>query len=207
MSICKAEPAKKLFRAQRTRTIDKDDKELFQYQASADDKISAPSDAGSNQKFKMEGLAQRTIGSENNSNQLPYDITEAPPINGREYFSAATDKLAKEKSARAASYRSMTYPVASSNDINTGGRIGMDRAQEREVLPRRDPGGSIRHSNHNSDITREERQAAISRQQVTNITKMFDKKMKFTGEIGNGNVSLDKTVLRVSLNLPGYRGI
>jgi hypothetical protein len=68
-------------RAQRTRKIDRDDKKLFPYQASADDKISAPSDAGSDQKVKMEGLAQRTIGSENNSNQLPTHITEQPPIN------------------------------------------------------------------------------------------------------------------------------
>jgi hypothetical protein len=37
-------------RAQRTGTIDSDDKKLFQYQASADDKISAPSDTGSDQK-------------------------------------------------------------------------------------------------------------------------------------------------------------
>jgi hypothetical protein len=85
----------------------------------------------------------------------------------------------------------MSSPVASLNDNNTGGRIGMDRAQEREVLTRRDPGGSIRHSAQNSDITREQRQAAISRQQVTNITKIIDKKMKFTGDIGNGNVPLD----------------
>jgi hypothetical protein len=54
--------SKETYRAQRTRTIDRDDKKLFLYQASADDKISAPSDAGSDQKVKMEGLAQRTIG-------------------------------------------------------------------------------------------------------------------------------------------------
>jgi hypothetical protein len=29
---------------------------------------------------------------------------------------------------------------------------------------------------------------------VTNITKVFAKKMKFTGEIGNGNVPLDQTI-------------
>jgi hypothetical protein len=34
-----------MYRAQRTRNIDRDDKIFFQYQASADDKISAPSDA------------------------------------------------------------------------------------------------------------------------------------------------------------------
>jgi hypothetical protein len=142
----------------------------------------------------MEGLDQRTVGSEYNSNQLPTHITEPPPINGREYFSAAADKLAKENSARNASYRGMSSPVASENDNNMGGSVGTDRAQESEVLTRRDPGGSIRHRAHNSDITREERQAAISRQQVTNITKMFDKKMRFTGEIGNGNVPRDQTI-------------
>jgi hypothetical protein len=71
----------------------------------------------------------------------------------------------------------------------------MDRAQESEVLTRRDPGGSIRHTAQNSDITRKERRAALSRQQVTNITKkMFDKKMRFTGEIANGNVPLDQII-------------
>jgi hypothetical protein len=45
----------------------------------------------------MEGLAQRAIGSENNINQIPTHITEPTPINGREYFSAAADKLAKRK--------------------------------------------------------------------------------------------------------------
>jgi hypothetical protein len=81
------------YRAQRTRTIDRDDKKLFLYQASADDKTSTPRDAGSDQKVKMEGLAQRTIESENSSNQLPTHITEPSPINGREYFSAAAHKL------------------------------------------------------------------------------------------------------------------
>jgi hypothetical protein len=88
----------------------------------------------------------------------------------------------------------MSSPVASANDNNTGERVGMDRAQESEVLTRRDPCASIRHSAQNSDHTREERKAAISRQQVTNIAKMFDKKMKFTGEICNGNVPLDQTI-------------
>jgi hypothetical protein len=122
------------YRAQRTRTIDRDDKKSFLYQASADDKTSAPSDAGSDQKVKIECLAQRTIGSENNINHIPTHITEPPPINGREYFSAAGDKPAKENSARNASYRSMSSPVASANDNNTGGRVGMDRAQESEAL-------------------------------------------------------------------------
>jgi hypothetical protein len=88
----------------------------------------------------------------------------------------------------------MSSLVASANDNNTGGRVGMDRAQESEVLTRRDPGGSIRNSAQNSDITREERQAAISREPVTNITFLFDKKMNFTGEIGNGTVPLDQTI-------------
>jgi hypothetical protein len=88
----------------------------------------------------------------------------------------------------------MSSPVASANDNNTGGRVGFDPAQESEVLTRRDPGGSIRHSAQNSDITRKERQAALSRQQVTNIKKMFDKKMRCTGEIGNDNVPLDQTI-------------
>jgi hypothetical protein len=87
-------------RAQRTRTSDMDDKKLFRYQASADDKISAPSDGGSDQKVKMEGLDQRTIGSESNGNQLPTHITEPPSINGREYFSADADKLTKTNGSR-----------------------------------------------------------------------------------------------------------
>jgi hypothetical protein len=129
-----------------------------------DDKTSAPSDAGSDQKVKMEGLAQRTIGSENNINQIPTHITEPPPIKGREYFSAAADKLAKEHSARNALYKSMSSPVASANDNITGGRVGMDRAQESEALTRLDPGGSIRPSAQNLDIIREERQ-------VTNVMR------------------------------------
>jgi hypothetical protein len=155
--------SEKSYRAQRTRTIDRDDKKFFLYQASADDITSAPSDAGSDQKVKIEGLAQRTIESENNVNQIPTHITEPPPINGREYFSAAADRLAKENPARNASYRSMFSAVASANDNNMGGRVGMDRAQESEALTRCDPGGSIRHNAQNSDITREEKQAGISR--------------------------------------------
>jgi hypothetical protein len=83
------------YRTQRTRTIDRDNKKLFLYQASADDKTSAPSDAGSDPNVKMEGLAKLTIWSENNSNQLATHITEPPPNYGREYFSAAAAKLAK----------------------------------------------------------------------------------------------------------------
>jgi hypothetical protein len=96
------------YRAQRTRTIDRDDKKSFLYQASADDETSAPRDAGSDQKVKIEGLAHRPIGSESNINQIPTHITEPPPINGREYLSAAADKLAKESSARNVSYRSVS---------------------------------------------------------------------------------------------------
>jgi hypothetical protein len=51
------------YRAQRTRTIDRDDKKLFVYQVSADDKTSAPSYAGSDKNVKMKGLARRTIRS------------------------------------------------------------------------------------------------------------------------------------------------
>jgi hypothetical protein len=83
------------YHAQGTRTIDRDDKKSFLYQASADEKISAPGDAGSDQKVKMEGLALRTIESENDINQIPTHITEPPPTNGRKYFSAAAGKLAK----------------------------------------------------------------------------------------------------------------
>jgi hypothetical protein len=67
-------------------TIDKDDKKLFLYRASVDDKSSSPSDAGSDQKVKMEGLAQRVIGSENIDNRLLTQIKEPPPMNGREYY-------------------------------------------------------------------------------------------------------------------------
>jgi hypothetical protein len=75
----------------------RDDTKLFLHQASADDKISAPRDAGSNQNVRIEDMDQRTIESENNSNQIPTHITEPPPIYGRGYFSAAADKLAEEK--------------------------------------------------------------------------------------------------------------
>jgi hypothetical protein len=96
-------------RAQRTRTIDRDDKKLFLYQASADDKTSAPSDAGRDEKVKMEGLAQRTIGSENISNQLPTHITEPPPINERDYFlQPLTNSL---KKIRLATHRTEACPL------------------------------------------------------------------------------------------------
>jgi hypothetical protein len=65
-------------RAQRTRTTDRDDKKSFLYQASADDKISVPSDSGSDQKVKMEGLGQRIIGSENKQS-APYSYHRADP--------------------------------------------------------------------------------------------------------------------------------
>jgi hypothetical protein len=88
----------------------------------------------------------------------------------------------------------MPSPVSSANENNTGERIGMDCAQEREVLTRRGLGGFFRHSAQNPDISNEERQAASSRKQVTNITKMVDKNMKFIGEIDNGKVPLDQTI-------------
>jgi hypothetical protein len=46
-------------RTKRTKTIDRDDKKLFLYHASAEEKTSARSDAGSDQKVKIGGLAQR----------------------------------------------------------------------------------------------------------------------------------------------------
>jgi hypothetical protein len=52
------------YHTQRTRTIDRDDKKLFPHHASAEEKSSAQSDTDSDQKVEMEGLAQRTIGSE-----------------------------------------------------------------------------------------------------------------------------------------------
>jgi hypothetical protein len=52
-----------------------------------EDKISAPSDADSDQKVKTEGLVQRAIGSENNGNQIIAQITELFPMNEREYCS------------------------------------------------------------------------------------------------------------------------
>jgi hypothetical protein len=55
--------SKETYRTQRTRTVDRDDKKLFQYHASAEKKSSAPSNADSDQKVEMEGLAQRPIGS------------------------------------------------------------------------------------------------------------------------------------------------
>jgi hypothetical protein len=56
--------SKETYRTQRTRTVDRDDKKLFLYHGSAEEKSSAPSNAVSDQKVKMEGLAQRSIGSE-----------------------------------------------------------------------------------------------------------------------------------------------
>jgi translation elongation factor EF-Tu-like GTPase len=112
--------SKETYRAQRMRTIDKDDKKLCLYHAWADEKISAPSDASSDDMGKLEGLDQRAIGSEKNSNQLATHITEPPPMNGRDYISAAADTLAKENAARDASCRSIYSPVASAIHDNTG---------------------------------------------------------------------------------------
>jgi hypothetical protein len=42
--------SKETYRAQRTRAIDRDNKKLFLYHATAEDKISAPSDASSDKK-------------------------------------------------------------------------------------------------------------------------------------------------------------
>jgi hypothetical protein len=79
--------SKETYRTQRTRTVDSDDKKLFLYHASAEEKSSAPSDADSDQKVEMEGLAQRAIGSENIGHLLINRITEPPTVNEREYCS------------------------------------------------------------------------------------------------------------------------
>jgi hypothetical protein len=87
MRIYKEEPEKKAYRAQGTRIINRDDKKLFLHHASAEDKSSALGDADSDQKFKIEGLAHREIGNENNGNQILAHITELLSMNGREYCS------------------------------------------------------------------------------------------------------------------------
>jgi hypothetical protein len=76
--------SKETYRTQRTRTVDRDDKKLFLYHASAEEKSSAPSNAVSDQKVDMEGLAQRAIGSKNIGYLLINRITEPPTVNGRE---------------------------------------------------------------------------------------------------------------------------
>jgi hypothetical protein len=87
----KSRTSKEAYRTQRTRTVDRDDKKLFLYHASAEEKSSAPSNADSYQKVEKEGLAQRAIGSENICRLLINRITEPPTVNGRENcsFSAA----------------------------------------------------------------------------------------------------------------------
>jgi hypothetical protein len=91
MRICKSRTSKETYRTQRTRTVDRDDKKLFLYHASAEEKSSAPSNAVSDQKVEMEGLAQRAIGSENIGHLLKNRIVGRPTVNGRENcsFSAA----------------------------------------------------------------------------------------------------------------------
>jgi hypothetical protein len=83
--------SKETYRAQGTRKIDRDDKKLFQYHASAEDKVSAPSDAVIDQKVKMKGLAQRAIGSENNCNKILAHITEPLSMNERENCSLSVE--------------------------------------------------------------------------------------------------------------------
>jgi hypothetical protein len=74
------------YRTQKSRrTIDRDDKKLFLYHSSAEEKVSAPSDSDSDQKVEMEGLVQPAIGIENNGNQILAHVTEPLPINEREY--------------------------------------------------------------------------------------------------------------------------
>jgi hypothetical protein len=75
--------SKEAYRTQITTTVDRDDKKLFLYHASAEEKISAPSDAESDQKFEMEGLAQRAIGSENIGHLLIDRIIEPSTVNER----------------------------------------------------------------------------------------------------------------------------
>jgi hypothetical protein len=75
--------SKEMYRTQRTKTVDRDDKKLFLYHASAEEKSSAPSEADSDQKVEIEGLAQRAIGSENMGHLLINRITEPPAVNGR----------------------------------------------------------------------------------------------------------------------------
>jgi hypothetical protein len=55
------------YRAQRTKTIHRDDKKLFLYQASADDKISAPSDAGSDQRSRWKAWLSGQPGAKTTS--------------------------------------------------------------------------------------------------------------------------------------------
>jgi hypothetical protein len=76
--------SKETYRTQRTRTVDRDDKKLFLHHASAEEKSSAPSNAVSDQKVEMEGLAQQAIGSEDIGYRLINRITETPTVNGRE---------------------------------------------------------------------------------------------------------------------------
>jgi hypothetical protein len=76
--------SKETCRTQRTRTVGRDDKKLFLYHASAGEKSSAPSNADSDQKVEMEGLAQRAIGSENIGHLLMNRITERTTVHGRE---------------------------------------------------------------------------------------------------------------------------
>jgi hypothetical protein len=75
------------------RTVDRDDKKLFLYHESADGKSSAPSNAVSDQKVEMEGLAQRAIGSENIGHLLINRITEPPTVNERENCSFLVAQL------------------------------------------------------------------------------------------------------------------
>jgi hypothetical protein len=76
--------SKETYRTQRTRTVDRDNKKLFLYHASAEEKSSAPSNAVSDQKVEMEGLAQRAIGSKDIGYLLINRITEPLTVNGRE---------------------------------------------------------------------------------------------------------------------------
>jgi hypothetical protein len=97
--------------------------------------------------------------------------------------------------------------LASAYENITGELIGMDRVQESEVMTRRDPGGSIRPSAQNMETTRDERQAAISRQQVSNFTKIVRQEGDIHGEDRQWKRVSRPAHFRVSLNLVDYRGI
>jgi hypothetical protein len=91
------------YNAQRTRTIDRDEKNKNYTTHQRMTKLTSQAQAGSDQIVIFDVLTQRAIGSENNSSQLATQFTKPPPMKGQDYFSAAADKLAKESTARAAS--------------------------------------------------------------------------------------------------------
>jgi hypothetical protein len=76
MVIFNVEPAKKrTVHSERGRFTETTRNYSCTTRASAKNKSSAPSDADSDQKVKTEGLVQRTIGSENDDDQILAQIT------------------------------------------------------------------------------------------------------------------------------------